>query len=200
MPLVPSTQTPIKASNPTPDSEITFADSDEPAYRVNHFNGLELFRLQYELRRQKRFVISRDGNPLETSELVGPLIDKQAFDGMQRALDGVKAVGGVVTGGTCVTEAGKDTAYYVKPALVEMPKRTGPVLEDRKATAPVADYVLSGELTVQVDGQPPKTFDAGESRRMPVDVPHMTTAGAAGAKVVATWVPTPGMPFNIPVP
>ena len=70
------------------------------------------------------------GNPLETSALVGPLIDKQAYDAMQKALEAAKAEGGTVTGGARVAEAGKDTAYYVRPALVEMPKQAGPVLEE----------------------------------------------------------------------
>lgn len=70
------------------------------------------------------------GNPLETSALVGPLVDRQAFDNMQKALEAAKAEGGKVTGGTRVAEAGKDTAYYVKPAIVEMPKQAGPVLEE----------------------------------------------------------------------
>ncbi|HUH48896.1 MAG TPA: aldehyde dehydrogenase family protein [Mycoplana sp.] len=70
------------------------------------------------------------GNPLETSALVGPLVDKQAFDNMQKALEAAKAEGGKVVGGNRVTEAGKDTAYYVKPAIVEMPKQAGPVLEE----------------------------------------------------------------------
>jgi aldehyde dehydrogenase (NAD+) len=70
------------------------------------------------------------GNPLETTALVGPLIDGQAFDGMQKALAAAKAEGGVVTGGERVAEAGKDTAFYVRPALVEMPGQCGPVLEE----------------------------------------------------------------------
>jgi aldehyde dehydrogenase (NAD+) len=70
------------------------------------------------------------GNPLETSALVGPLVDKQAFDNMQKALEAGKAEGGKVVGGNRVAEAGKDTAYYVKPAIVEMPKQAGPVLEE----------------------------------------------------------------------
>ncbi|SFI43445.1 aldehyde dehydrogenase family protein [Aerobium aerolatum] len=70
------------------------------------------------------------GNPLETSALVGPLVDKAAFDGMQAALAAAKVEGGTVTGGARVVEAGKDTAFYVKPALVEMPKQAGPVLEE----------------------------------------------------------------------
>nr|WP_295469679.1 aldehyde dehydrogenase family protein [Mesorhizobium sp.] len=70
------------------------------------------------------------GNPLETSALVGPLIDKAAFDNMHKALDAARADGGTVTGGERVADAGKETAYYVKPALVEMPKQAGPVLEE----------------------------------------------------------------------
>eukprot|EP01037_Dinobryon_pediforme_P007694 gene7697-7755_t len=70
------------------------------------------------------------GNPLETSALVGPLVDKAAYDNMQKALEAAKTEGGVITGGARVTNAGKDTAYYVKPALVEMPQQSGPVLEE----------------------------------------------------------------------
>ena len=81
-------------------------------------------------RLKKAYTSVSVGNPLETAALVGPLVDKQAFDGMQKALSAAKAEGGAVTGGERVTEAGKDTAYYVKPAIVEMPKQAGPVLEE----------------------------------------------------------------------
>ena len=69
------------------------------------------------------------GNPLETSALVGPLIDKQAFEAMQKALAEAKAEGGLITGGERVT-CEFDTAYYVRPAIVEMPKQAGPVLHE----------------------------------------------------------------------
>jgi len=69
------------------------------------------------------------GNPLETSALVGPLVDKAAFDGMQKALEEAKAHGGVVAGGERV-DTGAANGYYVKPAIVEMPKQVGPVLEE----------------------------------------------------------------------
>lgn len=70
------------------------------------------------------------GDPLKTSALVGPLIDRAAFDAMQQALEAARAEGGAVTGGERVTEAGPDTAFYVKPALIEMPAQIGPVLEE----------------------------------------------------------------------
>ncbi|MEK1925800.1 MAG: aldehyde dehydrogenase family protein, partial [Rhizobium giardinii] len=69
------------------------------------------------------------GNPLESTALVGPLVDKPAFDNMQKALAEAKAQGGSVTGGDRV-DLGHANSYYVKPALVEMPKQAGPVLEE----------------------------------------------------------------------
>jgi aldehyde dehydrogenase (NAD+) len=60
---------------------------------------------------------------------VGPLIDGAAFDHMQAALDAARAAGGVVQGGERVP-VGPDTAFYARPALVEMPSQTGPVLEE----------------------------------------------------------------------
>jgi aldehyde dehydrogenase (NAD+) len=69
------------------------------------------------------------GSPLETNALVGPLIDKSAHDGMLKALEAAKALGGKVTGGERV-ENGHADAYYVRPALVEMSEQAGPVLEE----------------------------------------------------------------------
>ena len=68
------------------------------------------------------------GNPLETDALVGPLIDKAAFDAMQAALTAARAAGGTVHGGERVTVG--QGGYYARPALVEMPAQTGPVLEE----------------------------------------------------------------------
>ncbi|MFD2174998.1 aldehyde dehydrogenase family protein [Rhodobacter lacus] len=69
------------------------------------------------------------GNPLETNALVGPLIDRAAYEAMQAALTAARAAGGTVHGGSRV-EFGGEGAYYVRPALVEMPAQTGPVLEE----------------------------------------------------------------------
>ncbi len=69
------------------------------------------------------------GDPLEGKALVGPLIDKAAFDGMARALKQAKAEGGKITGGERVETANAD-AFYARPAIVEMPKQAGPVLEE----------------------------------------------------------------------
>ena len=68
----------------------------------------------------------RIGNPLTDGTLVGPLIDKLAYDQMQAALATARAVGGRVQGGERVHEslgANGAEAYYVQPAIVEMPSQ-----------------------------------------------------------------------------
>ncbi|EJN05197.1 aldehyde dehydrogenase family protein [Phyllobacterium sp. YR531] len=69
------------------------------------------------------------GSPLDTPSLVGPLIDKGAFDNMQKSISEAVSHGGKVTGGARV-ETDHANAYYVRPALVEMPKQAGPVVEE----------------------------------------------------------------------
>lgn len=69
------------------------------------------------------------GSPLDTPSLVGPLIDKAAFDHMQKSISEAVAHGGKVTGGARV-DTDHVNAYYVRPALIEMPKQTGPVVEE----------------------------------------------------------------------
>src|SRR3546814_5172370 len=49
---------------------------------------------------------------------------------MQKALDAAKAAGGKVTGGERVQQDGAPDAYYVRPAIVEMPAQSGPVKEE----------------------------------------------------------------------
>ncbi|WND01652.1 aldehyde dehydrogenase family protein [Temperatibacter marinus] len=69
------------------------------------------------------------GDPL-SGALVGPLIDKDSFDAMQRALDAAKAEGGAVFGGEKVTVEGCEGGYYAKPAIVEMPAQSESVCEE----------------------------------------------------------------------
>jgi aldehyde dehydrogenase (NAD+) len=81
----------------------------------------------------------RIGHPLE-GNLVGPLIDKQGFDGMQAALRQAEQEGGSVFGGTRQLQDQFPNAYYVAPAIVEMPEQSAVVRHE--TFAPIL-YVLS---------------------------------------------------------
>jgi aldehyde dehydrogenase (NAD+) len=81
-------------------------------------------------RLRKAYGSVKIGNPLENGVLIGPLIDGRAYEGMQAALEAAKAAGGVITGGERADPGLGPDAYYVRPALAEMPTQTGPVLEE----------------------------------------------------------------------
>ena len=66
----------------------------------------------------------RIGNPLEAGTLLGPLIDHGAFDHMQAALATARREGGSVHGGERVLADRYPHAWYVRPALVEMPEQS----------------------------------------------------------------------------
>ncbi|MGE7370607.1 L-piperidine-6-carboxylate dehydrogenase [Neorhizobium sp. NPDC001467] len=70
------------------------------------------------------------GSPLTAGNLVGPLIDKAAFDKMQSALEAARAAGGKISGGERVLSDDAADAYYVRPAIVEMPGQAGPVKDE----------------------------------------------------------------------
>jgi aldehyde dehydrogenase (NAD+) len=75
------------------------------------------------------------GDPLEPGTLVGPLIDARAHRSMVEALEQAAADGGAVHGGERVHADTHPDAYYVRPAIVEMPTQTAVVR--RETFAPV---------------------------------------------------------------
>ncbi|MEN2712534.1 L-piperidine-6-carboxylate dehydrogenase [Sphingomonas sp. NPDC092331] len=78
------------------------------------------------------------GDPLDGNALVGPLIDRGAFDAMQAALAAANAAGARVHFGERLPIGGED-AFYVRPALVEAERQDGPVVQE--TFAPIL-YVL----------------------------------------------------------
>lgn len=69
------------------------------------------------------------GSPIASNALVGPLVDKKAFDAMRIALDAARAAGGTVHGGERIDVNGPNS-FYVRPALVEMTTQSGCVFEE----------------------------------------------------------------------
>jgi aldehyde dehydrogenase (NAD+) len=81
-------------------------------------------------RLERTYAGIRVGNPLDPATLVGPLIDGEAYERMRAALDRARADGGRVFGGDRVLGEVHPQAYYVKPALVNMPSQTQIVSEE----------------------------------------------------------------------
>ena len=70
------------------------------------------------------------GDPLSNGVLVGPLIDGRAFEAMEHALAAAGREGGKVSGGRRVLTNKFPEAYYVNPALAEMPEQTDIVRQE----------------------------------------------------------------------
>jgi quercetin dioxygenase-like cupin family protein len=63
---------------------------------------------------------------------------------------------------------------------------------------PESGYMLEGEMTLIVEGQPEKMLKAGESYVVPPGAVHDAKTGTAGAKVIATYVVEKGKPLASP--
>lgn len=105
----------------------------------------------------KAYQAIRIGNPLEDGTLIGPLIDKDAYDAMQEALKQAESEGGeILAGGHRVEEGPLVDGYYVEPALVAMKEQTEIVTHE--TFAPIL-YVM-------------KYTDLDEAMAMHNDVPQ----------------------------
>lgn len=66
---------------------------------------------------------------------------------------------------------------------------------------PEEGTVLTGELTLEVEGQPNRTLRPGDSYVIPAGVPHDGAAhGTTSAKVVVVYVVKKGAPLATPAP
>jgi len=132
---------------PTADLDLTlravaFAAMGTAGQRCTTLRRLFVHTDIYEgfVTRLKRAYLSvKVGNPLVTGTVVGPLINERAYATMCKVLDEVKSHGGSVTGGGRVDTEHSPRAFYVRPALVEMPAQVGTVM--RETFAPIL-YVM----------------------------------------------------------
>ena len=96
------------------------------------------------------------GDPRESGTLVGPLIDERSFAAMQKALEAARNSGASITGGERLRADEFPEAFYVRPALVEIPTQTDIV--KRETFAPIL-YVM-------------RYTDFADAIAMQNDVPH----------------------------
>ncbi len=90
-------------------------------------------------RLRKVFATVTVGDPREPNTLVGPLIDRRAFEAMQKTLEAARSAGAVIHGGERIEISNWPDAFYVRPALVEMAEQSEIVR--RETFAPIL-YVL----------------------------------------------------------
>ncbi len=81
------------------------------------------------------------GDPRDTANLIGPLIDEAAWSHMEAALHDAKQMGATIHGGARIDCAG----VYATPAFVEMPAHTGPCMHE--TFAPVVYIFRYSNLT-----------------------------------------------------
>jgi aldehyde dehydrogenase (NAD+) len=80
------------------------------------------------------------GSPLDSSTLIGPLVSKDSFDHLQRALELARKDAIEVFGGDRARADRYPNGYYVKPAIARMPRQSEIVMHE--TFAPLL-YVLS---------------------------------------------------------
>lgn len=83
---------------------------------------------------------SKIGDPLDASTLIGPLVHKGSFDGLQTSLASIREDAVEMVGGERVLEDRYPGGYYVRPALARMNSQTDTVMHE--TFAPLL-YVLS---------------------------------------------------------
>jgi len=65
---------------------------------------------------------------------------------------------------------------------------------------PESGYMLEGEMTLLVEGQPPLPLKVGDSYKIPPGAVHDAKTGPKGAKLIATYVVEKGKPLATPAP
>ncbi len=121
---------------------IAFAAVGTAGQRCTSLRRLLVHEDVYERlvpRLQKIWSGVKVGNPLEPGILVGPLIDRSACAAMEQALAEARGEGGQAQGGERLFGDELPGAYYVRPAIVEMPGQSEVML--RETFAPIL-YVL----------------------------------------------------------
>jgi aldehyde dehydrogenase (NAD+) len=133
---------------PTADLElatraITFAAAGTAGQRCTTLRRLivhESVAKPLVERLKKVFANLKVGDPQQEGVLVGPLVDENAYQSMQRALGLAAQLAGRVEGGQRLTDNVPKGGVYVRPALVEIPP--GAEITKEETFAPIL-YVMT---------------------------------------------------------
>ena len=132
------------------------------------------------------------GSPFDAGTLVGPLIDAQAFDAMERALARARADGGVVAGGARKLADRFPNAWYAEPALVNMPAQTDVVRDE--TFAPIL-YVIgydSIEEAIALNNDVPQGLSSSIFSRDLQEAERFLSAGGSDCGIANVNLGTSG--------
>jgi len=132
------------------------------------------------------------GDPTQDGTLVGPLIDRQAFDAMENALAEAKKQGGTVYGGGRVTEGVPAGGYYVRPALVEI-SADAPIIQ-QETFAPILYLIRYKNLTdaIRIHNGVPQGLASAILTRDVQEAERFTSAAGSDCGIVNVNVGTSG--------
>lgn len=88
------------------------------------------------------------------------------------------------------------TAYETVIGIAEIAPDVG--IGRHTHPGPESGYLIEGGFELLIDGQPPRMLKAGDSYAVPANTVHDAKTGAAGAKVLATYVVEKGKPIASP--
>ncbi len=143
-------------------------------------------------RLQKAYASARIGNPLDDKTLVGPLIDRASFEAMQDALQRAREEGGKAYGGERVLQEQYPDAYYVRPAIVEMPRQSDTVKQE--TFAPILYVMRYGDLqdAIAMQNDVPQGLSAAIFSNDIRETELFLSAGGADCGIVNVNIGTSG--------
>jgi aldehyde dehydrogenase (NAD+) len=132
------------------------------------------------------------GDPTKEGVLVGPLVDKRAFDAMEAALTAARDQGGKVHGGGRVTEGVPTGGYYVRPAVVEI-SAEAPILQ-QETFAPILYVVRYRELeeAVRIHNNVPQGLSSAILTRDVLEAELFTSPAGSDCGIANVNVGTSG--------
>jgi quercetin dioxygenase-like cupin family protein len=96
----------------------------------------------------------------------------------------------------------QDVKYPAGHHIVTVVAEIAPNQLAGRHTHPGVDtgYVLDGEATLLIEGQPDKPLKTGDSYAVPAGIPHDVKTGDKGLKLLAIYVVEDGKPVATPTP
>jgi aldehyde dehydrogenase (NAD+) len=132
------------------------------------------------------------GDPNKEGVLVGPLVDKRAFEAMEAALAAARQQGGKIHGGGRVTEGVPAGGYYVRPALVEI----GPdaAIIQKETFAPILYFMRYRELdeAIRIHNNVPQGLSSAILTQNVREAELFTSAAGSDCGIVNVNVGTSG--------